>query len=424
MRTRPRHPLMRRMGSAALALSVALGLSLTGAPPALAAVPQPGTVPWVNFEDGGTRLGVSLLVSYPEHVGGHWSTHVTVCNRTGAALPVGPDTFSYTNYNYGTFFFTSTWTGSLANNWLANGGCVSGDLMSNEAPLQMAFYKIMNGQARVDILPATEWEAILKMREPKSSGTSSVHGDYTGDSRADLIGVQGYNFYTFRTLVPSMTPTYWQSSTIAGSQVTWLSKLPDMDVNGASDVLVRTADGRMHYQRMMDTGRRGFSNQVGVNWNAITMMSVVNKRASAANQDPWLLARATNGDLIRYQVSQSGIYSAAKIGRHWNAIAKIFSVGDFSADGTPDLIAIGTNGLLYRYNMTAAGNISSVNVVGHGWNNFIHAVSPGDMNGDGRWDMVGVRSDGKMFFYANIGAGRWAAAREIDAGWAGIHLLA
>ncbi|SKF62356.1 Uncharacterised protein [Mycobacteroides abscessus subsp. abscessus] len=87
-------------------------------------------------------------------------------------------------------------------------------------------------------------------------------------------------------------------------------------------------------------------------------------------------------------------------------------------------MAIGTNGLLYRYNMTATGNISSVNVVGHGWANFLYAVSPGDMNGDGRWDLVGVRSDGKMFFYANAAPGRWSSARQIDQNWDGIQTLA
>ena len=421
-RTHTGRTLMRRLGSAALGLTLALGLGLTSQP-AKAAVPQPGSVPWVNFADGGTRLGVSLLVAYPQQTSGHWRTQVRVCNYTGAALPVGPYTFSYTNYNYGTFFFTD-WTGSLQNRWLAHNTCVTGNLMSTEEPLQMAFHKIMSGQTRVDILPATEWEAILDVREPKSPGTTYKHGDYTGDSRADLNGSFGYNFYTWRTKVPELWPTPYHQSTIAGSPYTWLSKVPDMDLNGASDLLVRTMDGKMHFQRMMDAGKRGFSNQVGQNWNAISLMAVVNKRSDATNKDPWLLARAANGDLIRYQVSPTGIYGASKIGRNWNAIAKIFSVGDFSGDGTPDLMAIGTNGMLYRYNMTAAGNISSVNVVGRGWATFLHAVSPGDMNGDGRWDLVGVRNDGKMFFYANTSPGRWSAARQIDEGWAGIQTLA
>ncbi|MBO1030478.1 VCBS repeat-containing protein [Tessaracoccus sp. SD287] len=415
--------LLRRLGSATLGLTLALGLGLASSQPAKAAVPQPGNVPWVNFADGGTQLGVSLLVNYPQQMSGHWRTHVKVCNYTGAALPVGTYTFSYTNYNYGTFFFTE-WTDSLPNSWLANNACVSGDLMSTEEPLQMAFHKILSGQTRIDILPATEWEGILKVREPKSPGTSYVHGDYSGDSRADLNGSFGFNFYTFRTVTPSLEPVSFHMSDVVGPSITWMSKLPDMDVNGASDLLVRTTDGKMHFQRMMDVGKRGFSNQVGTNWNGISIMAVVNKRSTATNQHPWLLGRAANGDLIRYQVSPTGIYSAAKIGQHWNAIAKIFSVGDFSGDGTPDLMAIGTNGLLYRYNMTATGNISSVNVVGHGWATFLHAVSPGDMNGDGRWDLVGVRSDGKMFFYANAGPGRWSSARQIDQNWDGIQTLA
>lgn len=418
---RPHHRgLLHRLATAALGLALVVSLGLTAAPSARAAVPQPGTVPWVNFAGPETESQVYLNVRYPEAHSGHWRTLVTVCNYTGSPLPVGPHAFSYTNFNFGTFFFTAGWTGSMANEHLANSTCATGYLMSDAEPMQMAFHKILTVNQRIDILPATEWEAILKMREPKSPGTTYVHGDYTGDSRADLNGTFGFNFYTFRTTTPGLTPAPFHQSSLIGPHVTWLSKVPDLDVNGASDLLMRTVDGKMHFQRMMDAGERGFSNVVGTGWNGITMMAVVPK-SGPANQHPWLLARATNGNLIRYQVSPQGIYSAAVIGRHWNAISKIFSVGDFSGDGVPDLMAIGTNGLLYRYNMTPTGNISSVNVVGHGWATFLHAVSPGDMNGDGRWDMVGIRNDGKMFFYSNNSPGHWGYAREIDSGWAAIQ---
>ena len=374
----------------------------------------------MNFDDAETEAGVRLWVRYPQASGDNWRTLVTVCNYTGAPLPVGPYTFSYTNYNFGTFFFT-VWSSSMANQMVANGGCVTGNLYSTEEPLQMAFHKILTANQRIDILPATEWEAIFDVREPKSPGTTYKHGDYTGDLRADLNGVFGYNFYTFRTS-STLDPVSYLMEDIPNANINWITKLPDLDLNGASDLLVRTADGNMSYQRMMDGGKRGFANRVGTGWNSISVMAMVPKRT--ANAHPWLLARAANGDLIRYQVSPQGIYSAAVIGRNWNAIAKLFSVGDFSGDGTPDLMAIGTNGLLYRYNMTATGNIISVNVVGHGWNTFLFAFSPGDMNLDGRWDMVGIRNDGRMYFYSNIGPGRWASARHIDDNWDGIQAIA
>ncbi|MGA4669945.1 hypothetical protein ACPCG0_09145 [Propionibacteriaceae bacterium Y1923] len=408
-----RRPLWRR----ALALVAGAALALTGlaASPgtATAAVPQPGTVPWVNFGDPATRSGVYLNVGYPQAYSGHWRTSVTVCNYTGTPLPVGPYTFSYTNYNFGTFFFTDGWTGAMPNQTIGNSACTSGYLHSSAEPMQMAFHKILLGQTRIDILPATEWGAIFNMREPKSSGTSGVYGDYNNDSRADINGSFGYHYYAFRTVTgPNTALPNIAHETIPGTTWNWMSKVPDLDQNGSSDLLVRRVDGTMAYQRIMENGKIGFSNTVGTGWNSITLLTVVPK--TSLDADPWILARAANGDLIRYQMAPTGIYSASKIGQNWNNIRHLFSVGDFSGDGVPDLMAIGTNGLLYRYNMTRTGGISSVNVVGRGWNNFATAFSPGDMNGGGRWDMIGVRNDGLMFFYSNNGPGRWSAARQLS----------
>ncbi|MGD7732343.1 hypothetical protein ACQCX5_05195 [Propionibacteriaceae bacterium G57] len=419
---------IRHLWRRALALVAGAALAVTGltASPlmASAAVPQPGSVPWVNFGDAATKLGVNLTVGYPEASSGHWRTNVKVCNSTGSPLPVGPYTFSYTNYNYGTFFFTTGWTGQMANQLLPHGGCATGYLHSTERPEQMAFHKILQGQTRVDILSATEWEAIFKVREPKSPGTSGTHGDYNNDHRADINGSFGYHYYAFRTVAgPNVGSPNIAHQTISDPVWNWMSKVPDLDVNGSSDLLVRRLDGTMQYQRIMESGKLGFANNVGTNWNGITLLSVVPKSTLSAN--PWIMARAANGDLIRYQLGATAITGASKIGRNWNSIRHLFSVGDFSGDGVPDLMAIGTNGLLYRYNMTAAGNISSVNVVGHGWGTFKTAFSPGDMNGGGRWDMVGVRNDGKMFFYANIGPGRWSSARQLGGtGWDGLTTTA
>lgn len=411
--------LTRRLLTTGLAAGLIASLGLA-ASPARAEVPQPGEVPWVNFDDAATRAGVRLDVSSAVRVGTHWVTAVSVCNYTGSPLPVGPDTFSYTNYNYGTFWFT-VWTGTMPDQWLANGGCASGNLMSTEAPAQMAFHKILTPNDRIDILPSTEWEGIFNVREPKSPGATFVHGDYTGDSIADVNGVFGYNFYVFRT-IPGPRLTYYSRVDTDDNLVNWMSKLPDVDRNGSSDLLVRTDDGSMWFQRVMEHGRLGFRNRIGTNWQGISLLAVVGRLPEG--RTPWILARAANGNLIRYQMNPWGITNASVIGTNWQSISKLFSVGDFSGDGVPDLMAIGTNGLLYRYNMTEEGNIASVNVVGRYWQEMTTVFSPGDLDGDHRWDMAAVRADGNLYYYRNISPGVWGHYRQIGTNWDGLRTMA
>ncbi|MGA4669948.1 FG-GAP repeat domain-containing protein [Propionibacteriaceae bacterium Y1923] len=417
-----RSSILRLFTSVTLTLAVMCGLTITAPAQARAAVPQPGQVPFMNFGGVKTWAGVTLRVDYPEREGSNWRIWVSVCNSTGSPLPVGPHAFSYTNQDYLTWYFEAGWHGALSDQVLQNNGCASGFLKSNESPWQMAFHKVFTVDQRIDILPATEWEAIAKVSEPRSWTNSGRFGDLNGDLVADLMASTGTTLHTFSTTLPNQTPQLLltQSTT---TRWTWMSKVPDQDRNGVSDLLVRKADGTMSFIRMMEFGRLGFENRVGTGWNGITLMGVVPKEGDS-HLHPWLVARAANGDLIRYQVSAQGIYSASKIGKNWNSIRHLFSVGDFSGDGIPDLMAIGTNGLLYRYNMTATGGISSVNVVGRGWGNFTTAVSAGDLNRDGFWDMVGIRNDGNVYVYFKLGPGRWGAGRLVASNWSRFELFA
>ena len=415
-----------RIGVAAAAVPLGLGAALAAAP-ASAAEPQPGTVPHINFYDDRVVNGVQLRVDYPRKVGDAsiYETMVKVCNRTTKNMPVGAENFSYTvgtqrSYSYAKH--DGLVEKGLPSVVLGPGRCVSGVLVNSGSYAHQLRFTDYGRNARIDVLPATEWEGVLKVGSPISPGASHYYGDVTGDKRADVLGTDGIFVNSYRTVAgPTLTYNRRVGHTEGGA-FTWLGKTPDLDGNGYSDLLARTHDGKMQFIRVMENGRMALPIPVGSNWQGISLMSVVDKKAAGTN--PWLVARAANGDLIRYQLSPQGIRNTGVIGKNWNGITKLFSAGDLTGDGIPDLLAVTKDGKLMRYGMNAQGAIVSTKQIGRGWNSMIRAFVPGDMDGDARRDLVAVRSDGHLYFYKNLGGGNWGFAKKIGQNWQGVGQLA
>ena len=422
----------RRVARRIATLSIAAGMAAAGAltsTPAQALPPQPGSVPHINFGDTRDVGLVRLHVDYPTKVGDAsiYETRVKICNLGTEKRWVGPDTFSYTVAKYDTRFYNPhggyIYKG-LANQWLAPRACATGSLVNTgKEPAQLAFYDNWTNR-RVDILPATEWEGILKVGYPKSDGTSGYHGDFTGDKRADVIGLKNNTLITYQTNTgPTLvTKGVLKHNLPYPTTMNFVAKLPDIDKNGATDLLVRDTNGTMFLQKMMGKGRAGDARIIGHDFQNMQLLTVVDD----VTGDSWpeLYGRNAKKQLVRYTVTPTGIRSGAVVGYNWGSITRILSVGDFSGDGINDLLATTTDGRLMRYTLNRSGAITSTRQVGHGWNQMGLAFSPGDMNQDGRRDMVGIRNDSKLYFYANLGSGRWGTAKQIGHGWTGFKAIA
>src|SRR5450759_1861194 len=72
-----------------------------------------------------------------------------------------------------------------------------------------------------------------------------------------------------------------------------------------------------------------------------------------------------------------------QIGAGWGIFASVFSPGDFTGSGRPDVIARTSGGLLYLYPGNGSGGWLRTRLIGRGWNVLSTIISSGDFNGDG-----------------------------------------
>ena len=411
----------RRLVLAGLAASVAVtGFAIASAQ----AAPPPGTVPYINYGDQSRRVGsLELSASFPSQVqaGKDWVVTVGVCNRGTTNLPVGPDTFSYTNRDNASRWYEPTngqVAGELPTRTLTPGSCVSGRLLTKgQEPGQMAFHNLTN-DTRVDILPATEWNAIFKVSYPTSAGAFKEHGDWVGDRRADVAGLSGTKVMVYRTRPDGTLGLHRDSG--ARGEYNWFAKIGDVDSNGYSDILARDTAGTMWLQRMMENGRAGVRTRVGTNFNGMTLMTTVGD--ITGDGLPELITRRADGNLYRYSMTRKGLQGGVKIGQNWNNMTKL--IGLSSNGATSELLAISKDGLLHRYPLSDKGAITGHAVVGRGWGSMRLVTSPGRLDLNGSDDLIAVRNDGHLYSYANLGNGRWGVAKKIGQNWGAITQLA
>lgn len=98
--------------------------------------------------------------------------------------------------------------------------------------------------------------------------------------------------------------------------------------------------------------------------------------------------------------------------------------GDWTGEGTVDILGTHTNGDLYLYPGKGSGAVAGGTKVGSGWGGFTWQGSPGDVTGDKRTDLVGRRSDGNLYLYAGRGAGAFASAVKVGSSWNAMTALA
>ena len=130
-----------------------------------------------------------------------------------------------------------------------------------------------------------------------------------------------------------------------------------------------------------------------------------------------------DGGLYRYTLTNGGLKDARHIGRNWQGLTNIASVGDFNGDGTADILATNANGDLFTYYTGKGGIIIQAAHTGRGWTGFTAFFAPGDLNADGRVDLVGRNATGVLYLYTN-NSGNWGVAKEIGHGWGGFTLFA
>jgi hypothetical protein len=143
--------------------------------------------------------------------------------------------------------------------------------------------------------------------------------------------------------------------------------------------------------------------------------------------NPDLVSRSSDGKLWLYPGNGSGrLGTRINIGSSgWNAMSAITTPGDFNSDGDSDIIARGTDGVLWLYPGAGNGGLLARQQIGTGWNSMSSFVAPGDFNGDTRVDLLARDSAGALWLYPGNGSGRFGTRIVAGAsGWNAMSQLA
>ena len=212
----------------------------------------------------------------------------------------------------------------------------------------------------------------------------------------------------------------WNPMSVIGTGFTGFSKVftaGTWDNDALSDVMAQTPDGNLWLYPGTAAGPIGPQRQVGSGWGIFNLVFPVGDFGGDGFSD--LLARRPDGGLVLYSGDGSGgfLNNTRAIGTGWGIFTSVFSPGDFTGDGKPDVIGRTSDGLLYLYPGNGVGGWLPRRLIGRGWNMFSTIISSGDFNGDGRSDLLGRGWDGTLWMYPGNGTGGFLPRKAVGSGW-------
>jgi stage II sporulation protein D len=259
----------------------------------------------------------------------------------------------------------------------------------------------------------SEWFVPTNMRS-----APSYPRDFSGDRLADVLAINGYNGDL--RMYAGNGASGWKSMSVIRTGVTGFSKVftaGTWDNDALSDVMAQTPDGKLWLYPGTAAGPVGPQRQVGSGWGIYNLVFPVGDFGGDGLSD--LLARRPDGGLMLYSGNGAGgfLNNTRRIGAGWGIFTSVFSPGDFTGDGKPDVIARTSGGLLYLYPGNGSGGWLPRRLIGRGWNMFSTIISSGDFNGDGRSDLLGRGWDGTLWMYPGNGTGGFLPRKAVGAGW-------
>lgn len=188
----------------------------------------------------------------------------------------------------------------------------------------------------------------------------------------------------------------------------------DVTGSGGASIVTRDATGNLFLHEALGDGGFAAARQIGRGWNGMQQL------AAAGDFDfdgtPDLLALTTDGTLYVYPFLADGsgaLGSAFSIGSRFGAY-RVVGVGGWSRGTSADIFAINTvTGDLRWYIGYGRGGLGGGNVIGTGWKR-LAVVALGDVTGSGNNDLL-VRDtvSGSTWIYPGNGAGGFAPRRTV-----------
>ncbi len=195
---------------------------------------------------------------------------------------------------------------------------------------------------------------------------------------------------------------------------------PDCGLPGTTTagVIRRDAHGRLFRYAGRPDGTVAPACEAGFGWG--TMRTVARHGDFDGDGSEDLLAIDSSGVLWRYPADAAGQFSGAtrrQVGTGWQGYDVLLAPGDFDGDGRSDLIGRDGAGVLWLFSGDGTGGYATPRNIGTGWQIYSILLAPGDFNGDGKADLIGRDSAGVLWFYAGTGTGTYAGRVSIGTGW-------
>ena len=242
--------------------------------------------------------------------------------------------------------------------------------------------------------------------------------DFSGDHKADVLGVVASSG-DLRMYVGNGA-SGWKSMSVIGKGFGGFSKVftaGTWDADALSDVMAQKSDGSLWLYPGTPADPLGPSRKVGAGWGIYNLVFPVGDFGGDGRSD--LMARRPDGTLMLYSGNGSGgfLKNTRKIGSGWGIFTSVFGPGDFNGDGTSDVIARTSAGLLYLYPGNGSGGWLPRRIIGSGWNMISTIMSSGDFSGDGKSDLLGRGRDGILWMYPGNGTGGFLPRKAVGSAW-------
>jgi hypothetical protein len=244
-------------------------------------------------------------------------------------------------------------------------------------------------------VPAIRASAVDQLRGLPSL---SLDRDLDNHNNADVVATNAHRdllLYPTTNQGTLGTPVTLGSGSWAG--VDQVHVAGDLTGDGAADLVARaTATGELRLYPATGTGGLRSGRAIGSGWSV--MSAIIAPGDWNGDGRPDLLARLASDNSLRLYPGNGagGFGRALVVGTGWGGMRLVSGVGDWDADGAPDLLAVATNGSARIYRGSGTGGFRGyLNLTGD-WSSYTSVVGVGDATWDTRVDVLAVTSDGQV----------------------------